>query len=414
MTRDLQLFGLALSLSVALAAARPSGQTASVDGSDAVERTDYLTFAQGAVPVGIGGGGAKLGADYEAAVRITDGARTGFTVVDQAPEDTETEFVYELPALTTFDRFAVPEIRETPSPSATFTRRVEVLGSRTSATDGFVRLASATLEIHSRRGAVTELSIEAKSPVRWIKLRLAGGINVLRPLSSFEFSEIIGNGTQEPPALATTFHGGWRTQALTLSLDQKGPVVSGCYDRTGKLTGTVTGNILRATGATPAKIPSAFILSVAPDGGIRGVRSSNGGPFRLYTLAADAGTTATCTEPPPPAIGCGAVIHGIAFDFDSATIRPDSEAVLAELYRGLQADSRASILIEGHTSSEGAEAYNRQLSQRRAQAVVDDLLRRGIAKSRLSASGAGESRPIAPNTDESGRSMNRRVEVHCT
>jgi outer membrane protein OmpA-like peptidoglycan-associated protein len=383
--------------------------------ADVPERTDYLAFAQGAVPVSVGGAGAKLGAGFEAAVRIVDGDPTAFTIVNGASAETETEFVYQLPALTTFDRFAVPNVVETPSPSATFTRLVEVYGSSSSATDGFVLLASATLQTHRTRGLVTELSVADRRAVRWIKVRLAGGVNVMRPTSSFEFSEIIGNGTQELAQLATNFTGTWRTQANRMTLMQKGPVVSGCYDTSGDLKGTVTGNILRATGVNRRdKTPTAFVLSVTADGALRGVRSANNGPFRLYAVApAPSGAPVDCTDPVPPTLGCGAVIHGITFAFDSAEIRPESEAVLAELFTGLQNDSTKRVVIEGHTSSEGAEDYNERLSERRAQAVVGDLVRRGLPRERFTAVGIGERRPIAGNADESGRSLNRRVEVKC-
>lgn len=379
------------------------------------ERVDYLTFAQGAVPVGIGGTGATLGANFEAAVRITDGSPTAFTVVSGATATTDTEFVYELPAPTTFDRFAVPNVVETPSPTTTFTRVVEVHGSATSATDGFQLLASGTLQTHRAHGLTTELTVAARRPVRWVKVRLVGGINILRPVSFLEFSEIIGNGAQEAPPLATRFAGVWRTQANRMRLVQNGPLVSGCYDSKGDLTGSVTGNLLRATGLNRQdKTPSAFLLSVAPDGGLRGVRSTNGGPFRLYTLAAaPAGTRLDCGEPAPPALGCGSIIHSIRFAFDSAELLTDSSAVLDELFKGLQRESRSHIVIEGHTSSEGTDDYNDRLSQRRAQAVVADLARRGFPSQRLTGTGIGERRPIAANSDESGRSLNRRVEVQC-
>jgi hypothetical protein len=76
---------------------------------------------------------------------------------------------------------------------------------------------------------------------------------------------------------------------------------------------------------------------------------------------------------------------------------------------GLRNDSSAGVVIEGHTSSEGTEEYNLKLSERRAQSVVQDLVTRGIAASRLQAVGAGEGRPLASNDDDSGRSLNRRV-----
>jgi OOP family OmpA-OmpF porin len=65
--------------------------------------------------------------------------------------------------------------------------------------------------------------------------------------------------------------------------------------------------------------------------------------------------------------------------------------------------------VVGHTDSSGAEAYNQKLSERRAQAVADYLQAKGIATGRLTASGAGESQPIADNKTADGRALNRRV-----
>ncbi len=412
---------IAISVAAALAAA-PDGDAGSLAGTgkagpaeDVPERIDYLTFAQGAVPIRIGGAGAKQGANFEHAVRIIDGDPTGFSFVSRAAAETDTEFFYMLPAPTTFDRFAVPGILETPSPSVTFSRLVEVYGSAAGPDRGFTLLASATLDTHRRRGLVTELPLIAKTPVRWVKLRLVGGIEMLRTEMSLEFSEIIGNGTQEMPPLAQTFTGVWRGVGVKLEMKQVGPLVSGCYDNSADLNGTVSGNILQATGVDRSDgVTSNFILSVTDDGTIRGVRSTNKGPFRLYTGPSVAsGTASICKDPPAPKLGCGSIIHGIRFAYDSAEIQAASEPVLAELFKGLQTDPSKSIVIEGHTSSEGSDAYNQDLSDRRARAVVDDLVRRGVAASRISAAGLGERRPIAGNTDENGRSLNRRVEVRC-
>jgi hypothetical protein len=380
------------------------------------ERIDYLTFAHGAVPVSVGGAGAQLGASFEKAVRAVDGDPSGFVLtLKPGTEATETEFVYELPAPTVFDRFAVPNILETPSPGETFTREVEVHGSATGPVDGFALLASATLTTHRARGQLTELTVRSKAAVRWVKLRLRGGIQIGRPQTFFEFSEIIGNGSQQAAALSDRFQGVWKGRGVLVQLRQDGAVVTGCYDQDGDLKGTVTGNVLRATGVDRSdRVPSAFILSVREDGTMLGVRSSNRAPFAIYAGdRAPANIAPSCPPPPPAPLGCGAVIHGINFDFDSATIRPDSEPVLAKLFEGLRSDPSSAIVIEGHTSSEGTDQYNIGLSQRRAAAVVADLVKRGIPAGRLSAVGAGEKQPIATNNDESGRSLNRRVEVHC-
>lgn len=399
-------------MAIAVAVAASSAQAAD---EQKAERIDYLTFAQGAVPLSIGGDGRTLGVNFEHAVKIIDGNPAGFVVVNKGRPETTSEFVYELPAATTFDRFAVPNVLETPSPTATFTKTLEVFGSTTSAADGYALLASAVLATHRKKGEVTELTLVKKAPVRWVKVKLTGGIDLPRGEGSLEFSELVGNGTQEPASFSDKFKGVWKQGANVISLAQEGAVVSGCYDRSGDLNGTVSGNVLRATGIDRSdRTKSAFILSVAPDGSLRGVRSSNGAPFRLYAIpAAPKGTKAAC-ESPRVTLGCGSIIHGITFDFDSAVIRKDADAVLVALYDGLKNDKAASIRIEGHTSSEGSSAYNQSLSERRAKAVVADLTRRGIAASRLSAMGVGEVRPIAANADENGRALNRRVEIVCS
>jgi hypothetical protein len=382
---------------------------------ETIERIDYLTFGQGAVPVRVSGLGATLGVTIEKAVLAADGDPDPFTIsLKMMPEDADTEFVYRLPAMTTFDRFSVPNVLETPSRFQTFTRAVEIYGSQSSADDGFILLGSGRLATHPTEGQLTELITRSMTPVRFVKVRLIGGIQLDNPEMFFEFSEIIGHGTQDVVPLAQHFTGAWQGRGVSVRLRQSGAAVTGCYDLGGSLKGTVTGGLLRATGVDGRTgVESLFLLSVIEDGVLLGMRSTNGAPFRVYTGGTAAVSTARCPEPPPPALGCGAVIHGISFGFDSADILPASEPVLAMLYDGLRNDKSASILIEGHTSSEGTDTYNRGLSLRRAGAVVSDLVKRGIAAARLSASGAGESSPMASNADETGRAMNRRVEVRC-
>jgi OmpA-OmpF porin, OOP family len=269
--------------------------------------------------------------------------------------------------------------------------------------------------VHEGKGEVSELAVAAQIPVRWVKLRLIGGIDLPNGDGFLEFSEIIGNGTQDSAELATGFDGVWKQGANVIALSQEGAVVSGCYYPSGDLKGTVGGSILKASGTDRTSgVPTQFILSLMPDGGLRGVQSANGAPFRLYTVPpAKPGTDAGCNVP-EATLGCGSVIQGIGFDYDSAVIRPDAEPVLVALFEGLAGDPSAAIRIEGHTSSEGSDDYNLALSERRAQSVVDDLIRRGIDAARLSAAGIGEARPIADNSNESGRAMNRRVEIVCS
>lgn len=117
------------------------------------------------------------------------------------------------------------------------------------------------------------------------------------------------------------------------------------------------------------------------------------------------------TEPIPTA--CETSVY-INFDLDSATIRPESDGVLADLFATLDAENATSIQIVGHTSTEGDADYNPNRSRRRAQAVVDDLVDRGLDPASISADGRGEAEPLAsPDDTESAREINRRVEILC-
>lgn len=106
-------------------------------------------------------------------------------------------------------------------------------------------------------------------------------------------------------------------------------------------------------------------------------------------------------------------IH-VHFASNSAVLVPDAFRTLDKLGEALKSDQLQvyRFQIAGHTDSRGDEAYNCQLSQRRAQSVVRYLARRfGIQPERLSATGYGEEQPIADNETSNGRLKNRRVQI---
>lgn len=396
------------------AAAGGGGSAADGDGAS-VGPVDLLGFAAGVVPVAVDGPGVQLGVGFEQAISAIDGSPVG-RVLNRRPADAGTwvELTYMLPAATTFDTFAVPNVLETPSPSQTFVRDVTISGAEAQA-GPWTPLGQSTLATHASAGQRTPIPVSEPRAVRYVKVRLAGGIEA--GATFLELSEIVGHGRQETVPRVDHFTGTWRPQPGQLRLRQEGATVVGCADNGRRtLRGTVTGNVLLATLRDDAGVGSSLIAVLAPDGGIVAVRSDNGGPFRFYAGPADRDPArrASCDGvEDPPSLGCGSVIHGIRFGFDSAQILPSSEPVLAALHEGLAADTSARVVIEGHTSTEGSDDYNQRLSQRRADAVVADLARRGIPRSRLTATGRGESRPIAPEDSEAGRALNRRVEVHC-
>jgi OOP family OmpA-OmpF porin len=114
------------------------------------------------------------------------------------------------------------------------------------------------------------------------------------------------------------------------------------------------------------------------------------------------------------------VIKNILYDFDKATLRPESEMVLNELVAILNNNPKIKIELSSHTDSIGSDAYNLVLSQARAQACVDYIIAKGIDKSRITARGYGKTRPIAPNSmsdgkdNPDGRQLNRRTEFMVT
>ncbi len=101
----------------------------------------------------------------------------------------------------------------------------------------------------------------------------------------------------------------------------------------------------------------------------------------------------------------------VLFDFDSDAVRPDAERTLTELAAVLEAHGGRPVRIEGHTDSIASDAYNLDLSRRRAESVQRWLADHGVDAGGLTPLGLGESRPVADNATAAGRQLNRRVEI---
>ena len=100
----------------------------------------------------------------------------------------------------------------------------------------------------------------------------------------------------------------------------------------------------------------------------------------------------------------------VQFDFDKSEIKPEFYSRIAEFAQFMTTYTNTNVVIEGHTDSVGADAYNQGLSERRAQAVMNRLITtHGIAASRLTARGFGESMPRASNDTTANRALNRRI-----
>jgi outer membrane protein OmpA-like peptidoglycan-associated protein/tetratricopeptide (TPR) repeat protein len=113
-------------------------------------------------------------------------------------------------------------------------------------------------------------------------------------------------------------------------------------------------------------------------------------------------------------VGKEIVLKNIFFDFAKATLRPESVNELENLKQLMNENPTLKIEISGHTDNVGSAAYNKDLSNRRAKAVVDYLVKAGISADRMTSVGYGFDKPIAPNDTDAGRQLNRRTEFKIT
>ncbi len=131
-----------------------------------------------------------------------------------------------------------------------------------------------------------------------------------------------------------------------------------------------------------------------------------------------AADTAACAAGPSQAVnlsGCGegdvVTLHGVNFALDEGALDINAQALLSPVADELVSRPDLRVEIGGHTDALGSAEYNLGLSAQRAQAAVDYLVARGIDPGRLTAKGYGEAFPVADNDTESGRALNRRVEL---
>ncbi len=106
----------------------------------------------------------------------------------------------------------------------------------------------------------------------------------------------------------------------------------------------------------------------------------------------------------------GYTFHNINFKYNSSALTSDSIPTLLEIVKFLKIHPDIKIEIRGYTDNIGSKKFNLKLSQKRAEAVKEFLVKNGINETRLKAKGFGETNPIAPNNTEEGRAKNRRTE----
>jgi OOP family OmpA-OmpF porin len=105
-------------------------------------------------------------------------------------------------------------------------------------------------------------------------------------------------------------------------------------------------------------------------------------------------------------------LEGVTFEFNKARLRPDAQTILTWVVGIMQKYPDMQVELAGYTDSIGGVAYNQKLSERRAVAVKEYLVEKGIDAGRIQAKGYGKENPVASNDTDEGRERNRRVELH--
>jgi len=117
-------------------------------------------------------------------------------------------------------------------------------------------------------------------------------------------------------------------------------------------------------------------------------------------------------RPAPSSVRQSVVIQADAlFDFDKSVVRPDGKRAIDEALSKIRGVDVEMVIATGHTDSIGSDKYNQRLSERRANAVKEYLVSKGIPSSKVTTIGKGESQPVATNKTAEGRQKNRRVDI---
>jgi outer membrane protein OmpA-like peptidoglycan-associated protein len=109
--------------------------------------------------------------------------------------------------------------------------------------------------------------------------------------------------------------------------------------------------------------------------------------------------------------GMVVTLGDVLFDTGSSTLKPGADRSLQQVAAYLSSNTKAKVMVEGHTDSVGDDAFNQRLSEQRAQSVAARLGFMGVDASRIAASGLGEAYPVTGNDTSAGRQQNRRVEI---
>jgi outer membrane protein OmpA-like peptidoglycan-associated protein len=409
----------AAALLAVLAAAGPAGKPAAqpAPGSTPADLVDLLDFDQGTILLSSPPSYARgVGAWSPYGLADGDPAR-GWCSADGKPVGGE--FVYELETDAELRTLRVHDAKAQESGyHGISVKALELWGA--GASGPFRKIAT----FEAPRGADQEFPIPAGEPVRRVKLVIASNHGNAKFTEIMEL-DLLGRKLAAPPQADAG--GEWYSQSYNgLRMKQAGTHVDGCYDYFhGVFGGELEGRVARVTwrefqgdGSERQHGTATFVVGPG-NAWARGVWFNAAGVLAgEWDLrpANGKGELAKCTVP-----GSSAgdrlkkegrlVLYGIRFDTNSDVPRADSEPALKQLLEALQGDPAMKLQVEGHTDATNTDAYNQDLSERRAKAVVAWLAGHGVDGPRLTPIGFGRTKPVASNDTAQGRALNRRVEV---
>ena len=308
-----------------------------------------------------------------------------------------------------------------------------------SATGGFQTILEASLQDSKNKNGVDDQTFPVQKEIAGRFVRYTAKNNFGAPQTILT-KEISGYGEQETRAAIPNVSGTYKLEGTgALHLKQEGNSVIGCYDELeGIVEGTIDGRVLTLVASNKDSRAkgekSSFVAANVVNGGKTILTTWWGwsqAPTkksydRLYNAEKISDKIGNCKHlsdldgtkdvakenlEKDLAERGKAILYGINFDFNSDVIRPESKPTLDKVIAILKGKPDWKLAVEGHTDNIGGAAFNQTLSEKRAASVVKYLTDAGIEASRLSSSGYGLTRPLAPNDSEAERAQNRRVEL---
>lgn len=373
---------------------------------------DLLTLAKGAVLV-------SASVDPLKALALTDGDPESNWNTSTRKFPPPHVFTFELIAPATIDAIGIIGAGDRPGGVAGGSAgRVTIEGSAEGPDAGYAPLAT----IDAAPDGETLAASAVGTPLRWLRFTVEGAQSP--DAAWLYFTEVVAHGELTPPDDPDRFTGVFQTgRADLIELKQDGSSLTGCFlDNGGRSAGSLSGSVNEGVALlnwkSEAGITGTALLTIDSTGALSGVRYRQKSRSVWSGPPAPDGTTTPCSAALPvnPIVAAlqeagQAQIYGILFDHDSDVPKASSRAALEQLREALASEASMSVVIEGHTDSDGDDSYNLDLSARRASSVVGWLVEAGIPAERMQPAGKGEAEPVASNATADGKALNRRVEV---